>query len=466
MAPPKKSGTLNLGPAPAPPTSTKNLSTGAAYNAFINAHPSMRNYSDPISKWAKAYGVDPVVMAALFWRESFAAAKASGQDPATILSPAGAVGIGQIMPLHVGTKTPWGHVVTQGDLVNPGFNIQWSTWYFSTFVDKYGSYDTAYAGQPGTTSGGYNHGYPGAPLTSLLPKGYVPRSGLSPTQKADVTVQPAAATQAAKAQTFDKWAVLSKGQVKFVNIADVTKPPANALTYAGTPLTRSSFTQTWGQTYADTFEAYTGRKASGKEIAQILEQAPSIYTLSNRLANEAGFSKSPVYKQHAPGLVAIGRSILGNDWNPSGGIIRKAIAGNQDQATFEAAVRKEPAYLKGPEFKTNLAQNQQTAEAIYGKADPSAMKLIKDVTVAGWSPAQFATWLRNQPSYQQTPEYQTKSLSFLTSLGLITGAVPTVREAPVKTSGPVGPTDPRIKGQGSLTGDGLDVNNGAASWSS
>jgi hypothetical protein len=437
VAPPKKGGALVLGPAPAPPTSTKNLSTGAAFNAFINAHPTMRGYADQIYKYAKVYGVDPVVMAALYWRESFAAAKASGQDPATIVSSKGAVGIGQIMPLHVGEKTPWGHIVSQSDLTNPKFNIQWSTWYFSTWVAKYGNYDEAYAGQVGTQSGGYNHGYSGPALTSLLPNKYVPRSGLSPTDKGAVAAETAAATAAAKTQTFDKWAVLDpKGKVQFVNITDTTQPPKNVLKYAGTPLTQSTFTQTWGQNYADTFEAYTGRRASGKELAAILEQAPSTWTLANQLAQQGGFSKSPVYKSHAPGLVAIGKSILGNDWKPSGGIIRNAIAQSWDQATFEAALRKDPAYLKGPEFKTNLAQNQSVAEGIYGRPDGSAAKLIKDVTIAGWSPTEFATWLRKQPAYQQTAEYQSKVLAFVgpNGLGLITGAVPTLSGAQVDQS--------------------------------
>jgi nucleoid-associated protein YgaU len=44
----------------------------------------MRPYADMIWKYAKVYGNDPTVMAALYWRESFAAAKAQGKDPATI----------------------------------------------------------------------------------------------------------------------------------------------------------------------------------------------------------------------------------------------------------------------------------------------------------------------------------------------------------------------------------------------
>jgi hypothetical protein len=411
----------------------------------------MRPYADMIWKYAKVYGTDPVVMSALYWRESFAAAKASGQDPATITSPAGAVGIGQIMPLHVGEKTPWGHVVSQSDLTNPKFNIQWSSWYFSQQVTKYGDADSAY-------NQGYNPGYTGAPLTSLLPKGYVPRSGLSPADKGAVSAETAAAAAAAKAQVNDKWAVLSaKGTIQFTNIDDPAKPPKNVLKYAGSPLTQTTFTQVWKQTYQDTYFAYTGKQASGKQIAGILAASPSIYTLSNQLATDpkSGFDKSPVWKQHAPGLVQYAKGILGQNWKPSGGIIRQAIAQNWDQATFYAHIKTLPAYEKGPEFQTNLAQNTAQATSIYGNPDPSGKALIQHVTKEGWTPDEFSNWLRAQPAYQQTPEHQAKQISFLSQLGLITGQVPTAYAgAPVKTT-------PGPGGVGAVTGNGLTVAGGA-----
>jgi soluble lytic murein transglycosylase-like protein len=160
--------------------------TGAMFNAFINAHPNMRDYADKIWTWADKYGIDKVVAASLFWRESFAEAKRRGKDPATIMSPTGkGVGIGQINPIHVGERTPWGHTITRADLNNAQFNIRWSMYYFSQQVAKYGNYNDAY-------SKGYNNGYTGAPLTSLLPKGYVPRGGLSPTDQGGLTAETAA----------------------------------------------------------------------------------------------------------------------------------------------------------------------------------------------------------------------------------------------------------------------------------
>jgi hypothetical protein len=293
-------------------------------------------------------------------------------------------------------------------------------YYFSQQQAKYGSPDAAY-------SQGYNPGYQGPALTSLLPKGYVPRSGLSPTEKGTVSAETTAATDTAKAELFDKWATIDKkGHIQFVSINDPSQPPKNVLKYGGTPLTQSSFGQVWKQTYNDTFFAYTGRQAKGSEIKQILADAPSVYSLANKLANGSDFQKSPVWKQHAPGLVEYARTILGENWKPSGGIIRKAIAQNWDQATFAAEIKKLPAYQNGPEFKTNLAQNQAAYEQIYGKADPMVQQMLKERTLAGWTPDELQSWLRSQDAYKNTPEYQAKSVSFLSQLGLITGAQATL----------------------------------------
>jgi hypothetical protein len=130
-------------------------------------------------------------------------------------------------------------------------------------------------------------------------------------------------------------------------------------------------------------------------------------------------------------LIEAARGILGENWKPSGGIIRKAIAQNWDQATFEAHIRQLPAYQNGPEFKTNLSHNQAAFEQIFGKADPHVQKLLHDKTLAGWTPDELQSWLRSQPAYVHTTEYQAKSTSFLSAMGLITGQQATLTGAQV-----------------------------------
>jgi hypothetical protein len=251
---------------------------------------------------------------------------------------------------------------------------------------------------------------------------------------------------------YDKWATIDKkGHIKFVSITDPSKPPKNALTYGGTPLTQSSFNQVWKQTYADTFAAYTGRAAKGSEIQQILSDAPSTYALANQLANGKDFQKSPVWKQHAPGLIEYARGILGENWKPSAGSsARPSPRTGIRRPSRRTSVSSPPT--KGPEFKTNLSHNQAAFEQIYGKADPQVQKLLHDKTLAGWTPDELQSWLRSQPAYVHTTEYQSKSTSFLSAMGLITGAQATLTGDQV---------DQMLKAGDTLGGSGATTPNGA-----
>lgn len=392
-------------------------STGQAFNQFINAHPSMRGYSDAIWKWSRVYGTDPVVMAALFWRESFAAAKSTNQDPATITSPTGAgVGIGQINPNHVGSTTPWGGTVSQTDLTNPEFNIRWSTWFFSQKQAAFGTPDGAYAQ-------GYNPGYTGAPLTSLLPKGYVPKGGLSPAQAASVGVE----SKAAKAAITDPWVVLgANGKLQYVK-AD--QAPKGTISYGAQPLHLSDFNSVWKQGYYDTFYGYTGRSATGAEIKQILADAPSTYKLANDLAAKKGFAGSPTYQARGPGVAAIYEQAMGK--KPPAAFVAQAIAQNWDQATLAANIKTQPGYMDGPQYKNDAATMRAVYQPIFGKPDAKGEQWIHDAAVEGWSQDAAAQALRADPSYKFSPEYAGHVSTFLDGMGLLIGARPVL--APTKT---------------------------------
>jgi len=386
---------------------------GSAYNAFINAHPIMRPYADLIWKYADAAGVDKVVAATLLWHEGFAEASRQGVDPATITSPTGeGVGPAQINPkVWIGQKTPWGATITQKNIIDPDFNIRFGLLYFAS---KPGTIDQKYA----SYSGGANY-----VLSSGLPKGYVPRSGLTPTQKGQNTAVQDAANQGAKSVLFDRWAVLgADGRVKFVKITDSTSPPKNVLMYGPTPLTQTQFLTTWKQNYQDTFFSYTGRQASGKEISSILNNAPSLYTLANTLATTKSFATSPTYKAHAPGIIAIAKQNFGEGWTVDKGLVSQAISQNWDQATLEANLKQRPEYFKGPVFKDTLSKMDNVYQGIYGTStDPQTQTVIDHVAKQGWTTDQFASWLRTQPEYKGSQEFKSKAFSFAQQLGLMTG---------------------------------------------
>jgi hypothetical protein len=262
------------------------------------------------------------------------------------------------MPLHVGEKTPWGHVVSQSDLTNPKFNIRWSTWFFSQQVRSTAVADAAY-------NQGYNPGYTGPPLTSLLPKGYVPRRVFRRPTRARLPRRRPPPPQAAKAQTFDKWAVLDEQGHHPVHEhrrpdqaaeerVEVRRHTADAeLVHAGLE----------ADLPGHVLRTRAGRRR-GSRSPRSSRVAVDLHALQPACDRPArGFDKSPVWKQHAPGLVQYAKGILGNNWKPSGGIIRQAIAQNWDQATFYAHLRQLPAYEKGPEFQDNLAKFTSIAES-------------------------------------------------------------------------------------------------------
>lgn len=417
-------------PAPAKtPTSPRK-----AFNDFINAHPNMRGYADTIYKWAGRSGVDPVVLAALYWRESFAEAKRLGKDPATIVSPAGAVGIGQMIDgkdfSWIGKKAPWGETITREFMENPEKNIRWSAAYFAKAQDTYGTPDAAY-------SRGYNPHYNGPPLTDLLPKGYVIQSGLSPTDKASVaaentqakTADPnyigatsdlSIAKKADKAWKTDPWVTVdSHGHIQ--HVASPT-PPKNALKYGGQPITVSDFQKVWTQGYADTFEAYTGRQPTGPEIKKILAEGVTAYTLAVRLAQSKDFPNSSTYKQHAPGLALYVKEKLGR--KPNAQMLGRMIGGNWDSATVDAWIKSQPGYTDGPEYKAALTNLRPVYEQIMGKPDNRGEAFLHDAAVNGWTQDALAQKLRDDPAYKYSPEYQAKTLNFLDAMGMFIGARP------------------------------------------
>jgi hypothetical protein len=411
-------------PIKVPPKTSKGApSPGAVFTAFVNAHKAIKPYAESIAKWATAYGLDATYLAALLLHESH------GDKNATHTNKDGSrdLGLAQINSVHFGkTITPWdGQPVTAERALDPAFAIQFAAWYFGQKVAKAGGdYVAAYNGK-----GGYNPGGPD-PFTGLVPKTYVSSGkGLSPEEQAALKAQQDAANAAGKAVLFDRWAVLgADGRVKFVKITDATRPPANVLKYGPTPLTQTAFQTVWKQNYADTFTSYTGRQASGKEVARILANAPSLYTLATTLAKTKSFQTSPLYKAHAPGVIAIAKQQLGESWQVDRAFIAKAIAENWDQATLQGHIRARPEYLTGPAFRDDVAKATNVYTSIYGNPDAPAQTWITERVKEGWTPDDVAFQLRQDPAYKMSQEYKSKVLSFAQQLGLITGHQVTLTE--------------------------------------
>jgi hypothetical protein len=421
-------------PTPAAP---KNLSAGAAFDQFVKAHPSMKGYADGIWKWSKQYGVPAVVLAALLWRESFAEAKRRGVDPRTIFSPTGeGFGLAQINPkvwFGKPNAVPWfAGPINQEWASNPSNAIRFAAWYLSEGFKDTGNWDRAYDQH-------YNPGYTGPGLTSTLPKGYVPKeSGLSPSDKASVSVEASTARQ----DITDPYAMLKNGKLVGTN------NPKAAIKSFGAPVRMSDFQRYWAS-LNDNFIAYTGRRATANEAVGVLRKGTTEYQLINDLTKTPEFLKSPVWKSKAPSYGAVWSEVFGQDSTPDAELVRQAIVNNWDGTTFQAQLRKKPEYLKSKEFIGAYTGYEGVYRKIMGNPGEQEKALIQEVALAGWSGEQFASWLRSQDAYKYSPEGRSRAVSFLGELGLIFGAMPTAGPGGLPTGGIAAagvPDDKRVAG--------------------
>jgi hypothetical protein len=390
-------------PPPPAPAQPKGKSPQAVYRQYINAHPALKPYAQAIAKWAATYGLDPVYFAALINFESKG-------DP-NVVSSAGAVGLGQVTP---GKTPPWlGRAVTAADLKNPGLNLRVAAWYFSQGLRRYGSYEATYNQYYNPGYGPGYSAYQGSAFASV-PKGYVPTgTSRSPEENASVSVE----TSTSRANITDPFVTIRNGRLVPVTNAN------NAIKYQGAPQRRSSFTAIW-QRYNDLWLAYLGRPIGPKELTRFMNLGWSQYQIvNNYLVNRPNFTNSPVWKQNAPGYTGVWQQIYGANATPDKEAIKYAIVNNLGGDGFATYLRARPDYTTSNEFKTNEASLSTVYTKIYGVPDQQGTNIIQQATLGGWSQDQFATWLRKQPEYSSSGEYQGKALYFAQQLGLVTGDV-------------------------------------------
>jgi hypothetical protein len=273
----------------------------------------------------------------------------------------------------------------------------------------------------------------------------------------DVETQKKVAEQTAHITDGTQWVQQQIQNGKVVGFAYATgpTPPKNVLEINGEPATKNDLSTYWSSGYDSIYQSFTGKVASPAVIAATVATGISQTGFQQQLAGydpktdtykaNPSLTSAPIYKQSGAGLVADAQKILGVA--PPQTLVQQALAENWDSATFEAKVRQLPQYQSGPEFQTNLDQMQQTYEGIYGTPNAATVQNMKEYTAAGWTPTQFATYLRTQPQYKQSPEYETSVLSFMDAMGLMTGSRPVLTPgAKPITGGTTGPNSPLVPG--------------------
>lgn len=451
----KKDGGLNLG-AP-PPLPTKK--TGNAWQQFVNywaahGYKTVKQNAADIKAAADQANIDPIYFASLLMLESHASYKTSD-------SSAGAIGIGQLMPsTFVGQPLPWNtkHKITLKDLRDPTTNLRIASYFIAQKIGKFG-YAGAYSGQQGT----YNPYYTG---NAVDPKGLGPLNfiqkwntkyvintpGTGPPGKAGQQV-PGGSAPAAQDITFkDPYVAYVKKGNKF----GLTNNPNKAMQYEGVPLKRSDFLRVKNQ-WENWFISYTGKRPSNTQIQNVIRNAWTPYTVANLLSNGPNFTKSPIWKEKAPEYMANAKAILAPGEQIPSNLVKQAIINNWSESAFQEALRKRPQYIKSAEFKGNVTALVGVHTSIMGAPDNKAQQSIAQAAIGGWDVNQYASWLRSQPEYNYSPEYQSKTLSFLEQLGLLAGKTPVLsgkiaprKDLQTNTMGTL-PNDKRLPAAGGLT---------------
>jgi hypothetical protein len=421
MPPPKKPTypTVTI-----PPATTGQGGIGGQLVSMLKEHgPAWVQYAPLILKWAGVYNVDPLYIASVLLTEN---AKAD----ATAVSSAGAVGPAQIADKSVNPSLNpnaiWDGPAVLTDQWKQNFNnaVKYVSWRMAGQIDARGSLDAAYAGGYNTT------GYKGPPPSHFLPKGYTPTSG--PGTQATAAEQAgttAAGTAALKGLKSTQWAVLRNGKVKFVTTRDKYDPstgaalpsaPKDSLKIFGQPLDSQSFLQQYAQ-ITDDYLAYTNKRPTFAQAAQVIKTGTSQFQLRQQLAGDPGFVGSPVWKQNAPGYVGVWHQIYGPNAKVDQAAVKYAVANNLG-AGFADYLRQRPDYSTSNEYQQQAASLSNVFGQIYGSPQEADKPVIDMAVKNGYDADQFAAYLRKQPQWKSSAEAQTLYYGLAQRMGLIQGA--------------------------------------------
>jgi hypothetical protein len=228
----------------------------------------------------------------------------------------------------------------------------------------------------------------------------------------------------------------------------VAAPPQNGIpSTTGDMLRLSEFEQLRSR-YADTYYAFAGKPIPNNVVIDLATSPKSLYQVKQELVRQKGFVNTPAWKANARDYIAVAQSTYGDNYKPPVDMIKNAILNNVTQTGFAQQLKSRPEYERSNVFKQQAASLSTVYEGIYGTPDENSQAVVHAAVKHGWDQTQFQQYLRAQPAYTQSNEYQTKQLDLLTQLGLITGGVAVLKPSPA--TGYQG--NPLIPGAGMLTG--------------
>lgn len=450
-----------FGGAPPPPPPKKAGSKYEKYAAWAKKNGVSGSTATDIYYWSQhTPNVDPYLFTAVLLRES--GAKHLGGN-GNIKSSGQAVGIAQVALSWIGQPIPWdrthkftGDNNTKTGVGNYGVNLRMGAYLWGEAVGQVG-WEKAYT----DPQYGYNPNDPHKDQAwADIQKTYQSRPAgtpaiTSPSQGPADTTQSGQQGSTINPPTFqDPYITGINKQGKF----STTNDPNKAMQYNGRPLTRSNFLGL-KDSLTSFYVSYTGGRPSDSQIQNYIVNGWNTYTLTALLSQGKKFGNSPIYKefvgnwQNDPSI----KDALGGGKIPPD-IARQAILNHWNSSTILTKVRALPTYSSSNEFKGNVATMLNVHSSIMGTPDAKAMVAIKDAAIQGWKPDQYAAWLRSQPEYSRSPEYQTKALSILSGLGLITGDRPILAKGVGPGPGAVQPNLQALPADKRIPGNPKDQN--------
>lgn len=277
-----------------------------------------------------------------------------------------------------------------------------------------------------------------------VPAGFLASTPGASSTEAKVTAEGAAT--ALKATRNNPWVTASGKLVYGATAPDDVLPSQS---FFGQGMLLSEFNQAAAQK-ANLYRSYTGKEPTVKDLAPYMSGAngkPITYNgMMADLAARPSFMSSPTWKSEAPKYALATHDVMGQNAKPDLALVKQAIVNGWDADVFKDKLRSMPSYEKSDEFQKQAAGLSAQYQQIYGTPDENAQQVVHAAVKNGWDPTQFAQYLRAQPAYTQSNEYQQKAISLMSALGLVTGGTPVLRPG-------VGAANPQAGSQPALASD-------------
>lgn len=347
-----------------------------AFDQFVAAHKGLSQYKTAIQQWAGEYGVPALWVAAAIWKES------KGQNAPWNPAVQGA-GVAQINLNNppAAAQLVLGRPLTKADAMNPNTAIQ----ILAYSMTGAASLDQWYQST-------WNPGFRPDPqnvLPSTYLKGYtVSVTGHTPQQK----VAGETATKQAQTQNLAYLELQAR------------------------------------QTVDPLYLAYTGKRATTQQLADYVRNPVSTYQMQQALSNpkiNPNIYNSPVWKTYEGKYTAWYQQVFGpNAVVPKSVILDGIVHNKEDQAGFEADLRAgkvpgQAAYNTSEQYLGGIADMTKVYSNIMGAPDAAGTALIQKAVMNGWNQSQMENYLRQQPGYTNSPEYQQRAIMLAQSMGMI-----------------------------------------------